>query len=105
MSNNKCNPIRRSLIQNKPIQVETDVPSVGILDMWKVSSVQPRNISVNLVINIDISQACALKNKCLSGPEYPKHISYKLKKCTCKKTQYVASQKSLPPVINLFVYK
>ena len=30
----------------------------GMLDMWRVSCVLPRNISVNLVLNMDISQAC-----------------------------------------------
>ena len=32
-TNNKCHPTRRSLILNKPIQVEIDVPSVGIPNM------------------------------------------------------------------------
>ena len=91
--NNKCHHLRRSLIQNKSIQVEIDVPSVGIPDMWKVSSVLPRSFSINPVTNMDISQACILENKCLSSQEHPKLISYKLDKCMYMKTLYAASQK------------
>ena len=39
--------------------------------MWKVLSVLPRSISVNLVTNMDISQACVTRNKCLK-PRAPK---------------------------------
>ena len=60
---------------------------------------------VSLVISMDILPACVSGNKYLSSPEYPKHNSYKLKKCTCKMSPYVVSQKILPLVMNLFVYK
>ena len=41
-TSNKCHPTGKKLILHKPIQVEIDVPSVGIPDKWKVSSVLPR---------------------------------------------------------------
>ena len=31
---------------------------------------------------MDISQDCVTRNQCLLSPEHPKHISYKLGKCT-----------------------
>ena len=39
------------------------------------------------------------------GPEHPRCISYKVDKCTCKKTPYVASQMIWPPAMSPFVYK
>ena len=91
MTTNKCHHTR-SLILNKPIPVEIDVPSVGISNMWKIFSLLPRSFSVTLVTSLDIYQACVTRNKCLLSPEHPKHIGYKLDKYTCKKTPYVASQ-------------
>ena len=44
-------------------------------------------------------------NKYLSSQEQPKHTSYRLKKCVCKMTPYVASQKILPPLMIPFIYK
>ena len=60
---------------------------------------------VKLVTSMDILQVCVTRNLCLSSVEYPKHISCKLVRCTCKKIPYVASQKIWPPVMNLFVFK
>ena len=102
---NKGHPTRRYLILNKPKQVDIDVASVGIPDMWKVLSVLSRNNSINLVIYMDISQACVLRNKCLLNHEHPKHVSYNQTKFMLMKTPYVASQKILPPVMSPFAYK
>ena len=45
------------------------------------------------------------KKKCLSSPGHLKHINYKLVRCTCKKTTYVASQMIWPPAMSPFVFK
>ena len=91
--NIKCHHIEESLILNKLIQVKKSVQNVVIPDMLKVPSVQQRNTSVSLVISMDIFAASVSRYKYFSSQEYPKHTSYKLKKCICKMSPYAVSQK------------
>ena len=63
-------PYKKKFDPKQAIQVEIDVPSMRIPNMWKVSSVLPRSFSANLVTNMDISQACVTRNKCLLNQEH-----------------------------------
>ena len=100
--NNKCHLTRRNLIQNKHIQVEIEVPSMEIPNMWKVSGVLPKTFSVKLVTHF--TRLC-YKKQVFLNQEHQKHISYKLNKCMHRKTPYTASQKIWSPGMSPFVYK
>ena len=68
---NKCYPTRGSLIPIKLIQAKIGVLSVGIPDMLKDSSVQPRSTSIHPVTSMDISQPCVSRNKYFSNQKHP----------------------------------
>ena len=104
-SEQQVSPYKRQFDLNKLMQTKKGVQSVVIPDTLKAPSVQQRNTSVSLVINMDILPACVTRNKYLLSQEHPNHTSYKLKKCTHQMSSYVAIQKILPLVMIPFVNK
>ena len=92
-TNNKCHPTRGSLILNKPIQEKDSCSKCGDSKHIEGFMCPTKKFQCKACNKYGHFTSLYCKKSVSFKSEYSKHISYKVRQCTCNNTLYVASQK------------